>query len=174
MPQLNTELKDQIAVVVNDPDNGLVEIGKNKTEAVRLILAIVGGPHEGETIEWIGWLSDGAFENTLKRLQDAFRFSGNFAEIAEMPSLFGGQQCKITTEFETYEGKTRLKVKWLNSLEGGGGAAPVMEPAKAKTLAQKLTARANALAKAAGAKPAAAAPAAKPANTPEGEDEIPY
>lgn len=178
MPALNTELKDQIAVVIDDPDNGLVEIGKENKPAIRLILAIVGGPCEGHTIEWIGWLTDAAFESTLKRLQDAFQFSGNFGEVAEMPALFAGQQCRITTEFETYENKTRLKVKWLNSLAGGGGAAPVMEPAKAKSLASKLTARAAALMKAAGTKPPAAP--SRPAGTGQSgaagfgpEDEIP-
>lgn len=162
------------AVVIKSESNGLFEAGEKKTPGVRLALAVVGGPEEGNYIDWNGWLSDSAFDNTVKTLNETFGFSGNFGEIAEMPDIFAGQQCSITTENEEYQGKVRLKVKWLNPV--GGGPAPTLKPDEAKGLAARLSSRATALLKSAGAKPATTPkPAATvPAGAAGSDDEIPY
>jgi len=169
MSKLNKEGKFT-AVVIEDPGNGLFEAGDKKTPGIRLWLAVTDeGPEKGLVIDWSGWLTDGAFDNTLKALAEAFEFEGDFGALATNGNLFFGKPCSITTEFEEYKGKSHCKVRWLNPV--GGGAPAPMDQTAAKGLAAKLTARAAALRKAAGQ------PTPKPAqrpNTPEGEDEIPY
>lgn len=174
MPLLNAEIKDAKAIVLADPANGLCQIGEKKTDALRLILAVVEPKeNEGETIEWMGWLSDNAFENTDKRLREVFGFDGDYEALAANPNLFAQSLCRITTEFETYNGKERLKVKWLNNAESANTATP-LPPAEAKGLASRLKARSMALAKAAGT--STTTTTAKRPNTPQpgDSDEIPY
>lgn len=169
--RLDTEGKFT-AIVIEDPGNGLFEAGDKQTPGIRLWLAITDdGPDKGKVIDWTGWLTDGAFENTNKALTEAFGFDGDYGAFSANGNLFQHKECSITTEFEEYKGKSRLKVRWLNPV--GGGAPAPLDPAAARGLAAKLTARAAALRKAAGQPAPAAKPASRP-NTPGGDDEIPY
>ena len=63
----------------------------------------------------MGWLylSEAAFASSVRTLRQAFGFDGNFETL---PAQTVGKVCSITTEFEEYDGKDRLKVKWINSL----------------------------------------------------------
>lgn len=63
-----------------------------------------------------------AFEITLKTLREVFAFDGDFGEI-EVQTI--GKECTIVTEVEHYNGKDRLKVKWINRR---GGAVAVTPP----------------------------------------------
>lgn len=84
------------------------------------------------------WLSEAAFERSLKVLKDCFGFDGNFENLDPIVD----QECSITTEFEEYEkdGETKksLRVKWINP-KGG----PKMEEGARKSLAQRLSIQAG-------------------------------
>ncbi|HTJ77698.1 MAG TPA: hypothetical protein VL357_01760 [Rariglobus sp.] len=107
-----------------------------------------------------GWLylSEAAFERTVAVLREVFGFDDNFDTIVGQVE---GKRCSIVCENETYQGKERLKVKWINP-EGGGGGAPAKPLSNQSELLKQLTAKAARI-----AKPAAKAPnAARPAQTP--------
>jgi hypothetical protein len=97
-----------------------------------------------------------AFDITLDTLRSAFGFDDNFETL---PSQVEGKECDIVTEFETYNGKERLRVKFVNPPGGGMKAAT---PPRVSTLAA-LSAQAKRIARPAGApKPA---PVARPATS---------
>lgn len=137
---------------VKDASNGLFETPSG-TPGIRLVLEVTEtGEYEGQLVTWTGWLSDKAFDFTVKALNEAFSFSGNFAEIAEMPDLFAEQPCSFETEMEPSENdasKVYCKVKWLNPVGGRGGNAPVLEKHAAVDLAKRMSGRAQALLKSA-------------------------
>lgn len=67
---------------------------------------------EGESITAWLYLSEKALPSSVKTLRDAFDFDGNFETVCEQ---IVGESCSITVEAEEYEGKERLRVKWINS-----------------------------------------------------------
>lgn len=63
-----------------------------------------------------GWLylSDAAFERTVKVLREVFGFDGNFETL---PAQIEGKRCSIETEEEEDDKKVlRMRVKWINPL----------------------------------------------------------
>lgn len=114
---------------------------------------------KGESI--LGWLylSPAAFDNSVKTLRDAFGFDNNFETL---PAQVTNKRCAITTEEEEYEGKPRLKVKWINALRS---VVPLKDPSalsKFSALAARIPVEQRA--KAANTTPKAA-PAPKAATT---------
>ncbi len=89
---------------------------------------------EGERINGWVYLSEKAFERAVKTLRDAFGFDGNFETL---PAQVTGKRCSITTEFDEYDGKERLKVKWINALR-----RPVKPIAGGVDFLKRLTAQA--------------------------------
>ncbi|WP_043588467.1 hypothetical protein [Geminisphaera colitermitum] len=75
---------------------------------------------EHETITAWRYLTPAAFEYTVQNLREVFGID-NDAE--KWPSQIDGKRCSIVTEFEQYDGKDRLKVRYINT-EGGGTKAP--------------------------------------------------
>lgn len=78
----------------------------NGTPFLKLSFSTDQGPIDG----WL-YLSEKALPNTVRTLRDAFEFGGDFEKI----EAINGKPCSITVEAEEYEGKERLKVKWINS-----------------------------------------------------------
>lgn len=88
---------------------------------------------DGAVISGWVYLTDAALEGAMRTLRDAFKFDGNFETVEAQVT---GKDCAIVTQFESYQGKERLKVKFINSrrapvkpLEGGASFL--------KTLTQK-------------------------------------
>lgn len=140
---------------VTEPTNGWIQtVGKNETPCIRIPLVVAEGEHEGQTISETAWLSDKAFEATIKNLVEVFGWNGDLDSLHKGQG-FTGMQCRIVTEMEEYEGKMQYRVKWLNHVDGGGGAA--IDPAKASAIIGALQRKSMALA-ASIAKPGSAAP----------------
>ena len=89
----------------------------------------------GETAtSWL-YLSDAAFENSVKTLRDAFGFDDNF-ETLEAQLI--GRKCQIVVQEEANDqGEMKPRVKWINPLR----AAP-RPLSNAEELKAKLTAKA--------------------------------
>lgn len=68
---------------------------------------------QAETL--LGWLylSEKAIEDSVRRLREVFGFDNNFETLIAQVE---GKECSIVTEFETYEGKERLRVKFINGV----------------------------------------------------------
>lgn len=145
--------------IVTEPSAGWIgESEEKETPFVRIPVVVTDdGQEKGAGAVWQGWLSQGAFDNTIKRLVEVFGFNGDLASLATGKQTFKDKPCSITTEFEEYNGKKRCKVKWLNALGGGAQSKP-MEQRKLDALLARLTPQAIKVAKMASSEPAPSLP----------------
>ena len=67
-------------------------------------------------ITWYGSFSPAAIGYTVEALVKACGYSGNGADLWQFLDEVRGKRVQIVTAFDTYQGKTRFKVKWLNPL----------------------------------------------------------
>ena len=111
---------------------------------------------QGEELTAYLYLSDAALERTTKTLREVFAFDNNFESVVQQVT---GKPCSIVVEAEEYEGKTRMKVKWVNSVSGSS-AKPLDNAA---SLLAQLSAKAKRIPAAAPAATRTAAPTARPA-----------
>lgn len=168
---------------VKEPSNGWFgEAGEKQTPYIRLNCEVMDeGDQKGKSITYFAWLSDGAFDRTVKNLTEVFGWDGNLVELDNGNHTFAGMGCRIVCESEEYDGKRRVKAKWLNSLTGPAGEGMAKE--KVASLISRLGRKAQAIAKTVAAEggvpvvKAAPTQAAKPedvsANVPE-DDDIPF
>lgn len=81
------------------------------------------------------YLSDAAWDFSMKTLKEVFGFDGDFMNLSQ----FEGKECSIVTENEAdNNGEQRLQVKWVNSPGG-----PKMDEGDRKSLAERLNAKAK-------------------------------
>lgn len=132
--------------VVLPTPNGIFSESKEGTPCIALLLEVIEpGDQQGKRIIWRGWLSAGAFDYTIKALSKAFAWDGDLEAIRDNPEFFSRCECQIVTEAETYNGEMWIKVKWLNSLHGGGPKA--MDAKKLNGLLSALGRKSKAIAK---------------------------
>jgi hypothetical protein len=158
--------------IVQKPEAGWFgESKEKKTPFIRIPVKVIEGPYAGQRATYSAWLTDAIFDKTIARLAEVFGFDGDLTALHTGKITFAGMKCSITTEAETYEGKTKIKVAWLN--RPGGSTPKPMEETKVQSILTKLTARGKAIAKAAKAAagitvaPTAPAPAAP-------DDDVPF
>jgi hypothetical protein len=122
---------------VKQPGNGWLGKTKTGTDFIRLPLLIddPASDQHGREIVWQGWLSEKAVKRTCDTLDDAFGKEWDIKSLDAGKSPFLGQKCRITVEAEEYNGEARLKIKWLNPLEG---AAETLAPDRIATLNERL------------------------------------
>ena len=168
---------------VKKPGNGWFgEQGDNNTPFIRIPCFVVDdGDQEGKEIVFYAWISEKAFDRSIQTLVKVFpEWDGDLEALERGDFTFAGLDCEIVAEAETFEGKKRVKAKWLNPIGGGGGKA--MDSGKVLSLISKLGRRAKAIAKqaGAGAQPsprASSSPAPARENmssTPDETDDIPF
>jgi hypothetical protein len=125
------------------------ETKEQKTPFLRLPLKITEGPQKGKICVYNAWLTEAAFDRTIQRLKQVFGFNGDLNALYEGKASFAGMPCNIEAETETYQGKARVKIAWLNPPGGSTGTGPKpMEANKLSSLLSKLGPRAKAIAKA--------------------------
>lgn len=142
----------------------------NGTEQVAVVFNIVD-PAEfvNQKITWFGFFTEKTLERTFKALRLCGWEGDNLADLSGVDA----NQVDIVVEHESYEGKTRARVLWVNEAGSGGVAIRPMAEAQAKAFAAKLRAKVLAFDKKQGApKPAASRPPASRA-VDEGAD-VPF
>lgn len=145
MPLINTTGRHEVTA-----KTGTFGESKNGTPFIEISFS----DDSGATINGWLYLSEKAFENSLKTLRDAFGFNGNFETL---PAQIEGKRCSITTEEEADDkGVLRLKVKWINALR-------VVIPLKDGGALKKFTAMAARIPNVDRPKAATNAPKAAPA-----------
>ena len=79
---------------------------------------------EARTVSGNLWLigKNGQFiKRSIETLRDVMGYTGkDFSDFADT-SKWTPNRCQITVEPDEYNEKVRLRVAWINSLEGGGG-----------------------------------------------------
>jgi len=116
------------------------EFGKSKhkgTDFVAVEFEIMGdSPHKGEHITWWGYFTEATQGRVVESLQHAGCTFPN-DEITDLEGL-GSTEVEIVVEHETYEGKTRAKVQWVNEMGGGGPQIVAMAPEAKSAFSSKL------------------------------------
>jgi hypothetical protein len=100
---------------------------------------------EGKCITWTGWLSDKAMPFTIKTLREAFGFNGDLNALQDGKVTFADMPCSFTTANEDYNGKTNLKVKWLNPINKQS-STPALASDEVKAFIATINAKAKAMA----------------------------
>jgi hypothetical protein len=118
----------------------------------------------GQSITWYGFFSEAAFEIAMRGLRAA-GFQGD--DLSNLSSLQPGPECFLVVDHETYDGKVRAKVKFINSGEGGIPLKAQLEPDAARAFAAKMKGRIVAFDKSPDA-PKATKPATKATPTHDG------
>ncbi len=145
----------------------LTEVGKytltatlaewTETKNGTLCLAIDGVDADGGTITAYLYFSDKSEERSKEVLRECFGVTfGSEANYIAAPDKIKGQQYRATCEIEEYDGKKRLKVKWINPV----GRKPIAEAESRSIFARQV-----AIDRARGTKPSStrsSAPAAQP------------
>ncbi len=150
-------------------------IGESKekgTPFVRIPLIVSEGSEIGKYAVWYGYLSDAAFERTIEVLVKAFGFNGDLEGLYSGKISFVGDPCQIVTELESYQGKERCKVRWLNP--PGGGPVQKMDENKVRTLIGQLQRKSVALAKNIRATATVPAPASAMPKETVADDDVPF
>jgi len=153
--------------------------GGNEQVGVRFALL----DREGESITWYGTFSEAAFEIAVRGLRAA-GWKGD--DLSDLSSLSGDSvpEVDLVVERETYQGKTRAKVKFINS---GGGLAmkQALVGDQAKAFAERMRAKVLAFNQQAG-KPAETKPKSnsrqvsdgppypRDEDAPQGGEDIPF
>lgn len=103
--------------------------------------------------DWIAWSSQNLMlehtfwiyrtDNTpiqfnIDALKKALGWSGNFLDFEET-NPWKMLPCEIETQNETYKGKTRLRVKWLNPPGGGSGGGRITERSQLEEIQRRLS-----------------------------------
>lgn len=128
----------------------VIGIGRHDVQVISHVLGRsgTGTPHiavlfedvNGDRITWYGYLTDKALERTIESLQilgwDPAEHGGDLSSL-NGTDLLAGAECEVVVEAESYEGETRMKVRWVNQRGGGGLGAP-MDASEAATFASQL------------------------------------
>ena len=121
----------------------LKDVGDNKTPCVSVKLETVENVVTGEpcidTVYASVWLTDKAFERTMETLTEVMGWDGDDLSDLDGTGLLEGKQVWVVLEEETWEGKTKTNVKYINKV--GGRPQVTLDPAKAKALAAGLKGR---------------------------------
>lgn len=132
-----------------------VDLGQSAEKGTPYV-SILFETEQGEDLTAFLYLSDAALERTVRTLREVFGFNDDFGTVKEQVT---GKQASIVVEAEEYEGKSRMKVKWINTV-GGGSGKPLEN---ASTLLAQLSAKAKRIAAVSPAAGRTAAVAARPA-----------
>ena len=124
---------------------GLTGTGK---EQVGVEFEILTEGHTGESITYYGFFTEDTTERTIKSL----RVCG--WQGSDLDNLDGidANEVELDVEEDTYNGKTSAKVKWINK-PGGLAMRAQLDPAQARSFAQRMKGAIVALDKATGTKP---------------------
>ncbi len=82
----------------------------NGKEQIAVLFELIGGEYAGQLITWFGYFTDAAVDRTLDSLRHCGWSSDSLAELDGLDQ----NEVEIVVEEDTYEGKTRSKVRWVN------------------------------------------------------------
>lgn len=144
------------------PGKSWVVLSKTGTPSITIDYEVLeDGPCKGQVITGYHYLTEATMDRTLNALSEAFEFKGEFTRLRKEPELIAGKQCRIVTKEEEFEGKTSIKVQWLNSVNRIAG----INIDEADKMAEALEARSKAVLAASGS---------KPESKPDASDDMPY
>jgi hypothetical protein len=153
------------------------QFGKSQNKGtlqVYVAFAVLDGPYAGRRLGWFGYFTDNTVERTIESLRLCGLKGDDLAAAVTGPL---DQEVQLVVEHETYDGKTRAKVVWVNA--PGGGAFRMANPMNTGDLrkfAASMKAKMRGKPEVAGARreaPAVTAPPAPSEALPQSQGEQP-
>src|SRR4051812_44973200 len=77
------------------------------------------------SILWFGYFTDKTFERTVESLRHCGWKGSDVLELDTPQADLNANEVVLVIEHETYEGKTRAKVAWVNARGGVGITTPL-------------------------------------------------
>lgn len=106
----------------------------NEQVAVSFNLTDESGQETNESITWYGTFTDKAFPYTLGTLRTCGLQGDDVSDLSGLP----GTPVSLVLDWDEYNGKKRLKVKYVNSPGGGAVLKEQLAPDEAKSFAQRM------------------------------------
>lgn len=102
-------------------------------EQVAVEFVLIGGEHDGSSITWYGYFTDGAVDRTLDSLRHCGWNGEGFPDLTGLDK----NEVQLVIEQEEYQGQWHDKVKWVNKA-GGVAMKDPMTPQQATSFAQRM------------------------------------
>lgn len=158
---------------------GALGMTSTNKEQVAVEFEVTEGPNIGKRMTWFGFFTDNTTERTFESLRAAGWKGQDLSDLSDL-SAADVPEVSLVLENDTYEGKTSVKIRWVNRL-GGIPLKSQLDPNAAKAFAARMRGQVIAFdAKAGQPKPAAQRSQSKgdprpdaPPLAPPG-DEIPF
>lgn len=133
-------------------------------EQIGIEFELLEGETKGQRLAYYGSFAEGAMAITIKAMRTAGWLGDDVTELASL-SRPDVPTVELVIEHETWEGETRVKVKWVN-FAGGVAMKNPLDQGKKAALAARMRAAVAAVdqdARSSGSAPAATNGGAKPA-----------
>lgn len=114
---------------------GALGLTKGGKEQAAIAFAIIDGDHAGESVTWFGYFTEATADRTIEALRHC-GWAGD--DLSDLSGILDNE-VQIVIEHEDYEGKTQVRVKWVNKSGSGGLALKErLEGGAAKAFAQRM------------------------------------
>lgn len=123
---------------------------------------------EGEHVTYFGSFSDAAWDITIRALRTCGWTGADLSDLSGVDA----NEVSLVLEEEEWEGRTRVKVRWVNAPNQGMAIKAPLAADKAKAFAAQMRARILAMDAQSGARPQAR-PAQRPAQPSRGGAQAP-
>lgn len=123
------------------------------SEQIAVLFEVTEGECQGEQITWYGYFTEKTTKRTIESLRHC-GWQGN--DLAALTAEDMPNEVTLVCEDDTYNGETRVKVKWVNRLGSGLAVKARMDSSAAASFAARMKGACMAI------KPSAPAAAPKP------------
>jgi hypothetical protein len=94
-------------------------VSSNGNEQIAVQFEIADGDQAGQSIAYVGTFTDAAIEYTTEALRATGWEGDDLAEIPDLAVAGKLGPCEIVVQHETYEGKQRARIRFVNRVGGG-------------------------------------------------------
>jgi hypothetical protein len=113
--------------------DGYLSHTKDGKEQIVVKFAIVGGPHDGQSVDWTGFFTERTFDRTIQSLRYCGWRGDDIADLTGVDT----HEVEIVVEHNEYNGKVYPRVAWVNQI-GGRARMPAEE---AREFAESIKSR---------------------------------
>ena len=115
--------------------DGEFGFSSKNTEQVAVRFQVTEGPQSGETITWYGFFNTP--DNARRAVESLRRAGWQGDDLADLRGL-GDAEVELVLAEETYEGRARVRVQWVNELGGGPTLSRRMDEGQRRAFAQRM------------------------------------
>jgi len=148
--------------------------GKQPKKQVAVQFEVIEGPATGYRLTWFGYFTDKTWSRTVESLR-CCGFKGD--DLLQVATQELNQEVSIVVQPDTWEGKTRMRIAWVNKASGGVKLAAPMGTDDLRKFAASMKSRVAQVKPVEGKKAEPGAtppPAASDEPPPPSDDDVPF